>query len=322
VRIGIDLGGTKIEVIALQDRPPDGGMRSEPEASQTGVSEALLRRRIDTPRGDYAATLAAIADLVHDTERQCGVTGTVGVGTPGAISPATGLMKNCNSVWLNGRPLQRDLERVLERDVRIANDADCFALSEAVDGAGGGAATVFGAILGTGTGGGLVVNGRLLCGANAIAGEWGHNPLPWPRDEELPGPPCYCGKRGCIETFLSGPGLADDHRRVNGTGTAADARALAALARAGDPAAEATLERYADRLARSLASIVNVFDPEVIVLGGGVSNIASLYRRVPRLWGRYVFSVRVDTRLCRAHHGDSGGVRGAAWLWPVSTTGQ
>lgn len=310
MRIGIDLGGTKIEVIALRNRAGTGGGAIEPDA------EVLVRRRIDTPRGDYGATVAAVVDLVHDVERALASEGTVGIGTPGAVSPATGLMKNANSVWLNGRPLHQDLERALRRPVRIANDADCFALSEAVDGAGRGAATVFGVIVGTGTGGGVVVDGRLLRGANAIAGEWGHNPLPWPRGDESPGPGCYCGKQGCIETFLSGPGLADDHLRV--TGKTLDARAVVARAEAGDARAEATLERYVDRMARALASVINVIDPQVIVLGGGLSNIDRIYARVPRLWGRYVFSDRVDTELRKARHGDSGGVRGAAWLWPVA----
>ena len=247
-------------------------------------------------------------------ESDLGVQGTVGVGIPGAISPATGLVKNANSVWLIGRPLDRDLERRLERPVRVANDANCFALSEAIDGAGRGARVVFGVIVGTGTGAGVVVDSRVLVGPNAVAGEWGHNPLPWPRDGEWPGPSCYCGKTACLETFLSGPGLAEDHRRA--TGERIDAPELARRAAGGDPAAEATLGRYEDRMARGLAAVINVLDPDVIVLGGGMSNLERLYRSVPRLWGAYAFSDRVDTALRPPLHGDSSGVRGAAWLWP------
>jgi fructokinase len=299
MRIGVDLGGTKIEAIALAD---DG--------------TELDRRRVPTPKDDYPATVAALAGLVHRVEAEVGVRGSVGIGTPGALSPASGLMKNCNSVWLNGKPLDRDLERALGRSVRIANDADCFALSEAVDGAAAGAASVFGVIVGTGTGGGIVVHGRLLSGPNAIAGEWGHNPLPWPRDDERPGPPCYCGRSGCIETFLSGPGLQRDYRGHGGAELSG--AEIAARAAAGEPLAAAALDRYMDRMARSLAHIINVIDPEVIVLGGGVSNIDALYEQVPRRWGDYVFSDRVDTRLVKNRHGDSSGVRGAAWLWPGS----
>lgn len=289
-RIGIDLGGTKIEGVALD---PAGGERA--------------RRRVPTPRDDYAATVEAIAALVADLERVAGGPAPVGIGTPGAVSPATGLMKNCNSVWLNGQPLAADLERRLGRPIRLANDADCFALSEARDGAGAGARVVFGVIVGTGTGGGLVVDGRVWRGPNAIAGEWGHNPLPWPRDGEWPGPACYCGKTGCIETFLSGPGLARDYGRPAGE--------IAAGAAAGDAAAEAALTRYEERMARALASVINVLDPEVIVLGGGLSELARLYGTVPRLWGRWVFSDRVDTRLAAPVHGAASGARGAAWLW-------
>jgi predicted NBD/HSP70 family sugar kinase len=296
MRIGVDLGGTKIEVIALAD----GG-------------EALARRRVPTPRGDYAATLRAVADLVAAVETEVGGRGSVGIGTPGAVSSRTGDMKNCNSTWLNGRPLAHDLERMLARPVRLANDANCFALSEAVDGAARGAEVVFGVILGTGVGGGVVVRGRPLEGANAIAGEWGHNPLPWPRDDERPGPPCYCGRAGCIETWLSGPGLAGDHQRTGGPRT--DAAAIAAGAAAGDARCAASLERYAERLARALAHVVNILDPDVIVLGGGVSNVASLYARVPEQWSGYVFSDAIATRLVRNAHGDASGVRGAAWLW-------
>jgi len=296
-RIGIDLGGTKIEGIALAR---DGSVP--------------VRLRVPTPRGDYDGTVEAIADLVARIERALGQSATVGIGMPGAISPATGLVKNANSVWLNGRPLAEDLVARLGRPVRLANDANCFALSEASDGAAAGCTCVFGVIVGTGTGGGVVADGRVLTGPNAIAGEWGHNPLPWPADDERPGPECYCGLRGCVETFLSGPGISADHRRA--TGETWDAATIAARAAAGDDRAESTLSRYEGRMARALASIINVFDPDAIVLGGGMSNIARLYTTVPRLWGRFVFSDRVDTRLLPPRHGDSSGVRGAAWLWP------
>jgi len=296
VRIGVDLGGTKIEAAAF-DR--EGALRE--------------RRRVATPREDYEATLRAIAELVTGIERALGSGGSVGVGMPGAISPASGLVKNANSTWLNGRPLSEDLERLLGRPVRFANDANCFALSEASDGAGAGAGAVFGVIVGTGTGGGLVVRGRIWSGANAVAGEWGHNPLPWPQAGEWPGPPCYCGRSGCIETFLSGPGLARDHREAGGERL--DPAAIVARAAAGDAAAEAALRRYEARMARAFASVINVLDPDVIVLGGGLSNLSRLYESVPRLWGPWVFSDRVDTRLLPPFHGDSSGVRGAAWLW-------
>jgi fructokinase len=296
-RIGIDLGGTKIEAAVLAD---DGTVRA--------------RRRVPTPRDDYPATLRSIAALVEDLEREMGAPALVGVGMPGTISPATGLVKNANSVWLNGQRLAEDLRRVLPRPIRFANDANCFALSEAVDGAAAGAGAVFGVIVGTGTGGGVVVNGRIWTGPNAIAGEFGHNPLPWPNLDEGPGPQCYCGKTGCIETYLSGPGLSRDHERT--TGQSLDAAGIAGRAAAGDAAAEATLRRYEDRMARALATVVNILDPDVVVLGGGLSNLARLYTTVPRLWTRYVFSDRVDTRLVSPRHGDSSGVRGAAWLWP------
>jgi fructokinase len=298
-RIGIDLGGTKIEAVALA---PDG--------------TELARRRVPTPQGDYDATLAAIADLVHGFEHAVMARCRVGIGMPGTISPATGLVKNANSTWLNGRPFRRDVERALGRPVALANDADCFALSEATDGAGAGARVVFGVILGTGVGGGIVVDGRLLAGPNAIAGEWGHNPLPWPRDEERPGPSCYCSRAGCIETFLSGPGLARDHARAEGLaeGAALPAPEIAALAAAGDEGARRALERHAERLARALAHVINLLDPHAIVLGGGLSALPSLYERVPSLWSRWVFSDRVDTRLLPPAHGDASGVRGAAWL--------
>jgi fructokinase len=295
VRIGIDLGGTKIEAIALD---PDGHER--------------FRHRVPTPRGNYAATVEAVASLVARGESIVG-SSTVGVGMPGVVSPATGLVKNANSTWLNGRPLSEDLAARLGRPVRLANDANCFALSEATDGAAAGLPVVFGVILGTGVGGGLVVNGRVVTGANAIAGEWGHNPLPWPEAGEWPGPPCYCGRTGCIETLLSGPGLARDHQVR--TGRELDAAGIVAAAAAGDEDARESVATYERRLARGLAFVVNVFDPDAIVLGGGVSNIARLYERVPRLWTEFVFSDAVVTRLVRAVHGDSSGVRGAAWLW-------
>ena len=296
MRIGVDLGGTKIEAVAL-----DLGGRE------------LLRRRIPTPRDDYPGTLEAVADLARGLERELGRRGSFGIGIPGAISPATGLVKNANSTWLIGRPFDRDLARALARPVRVANDANCFALSEAADGAAAGARIVFGIILGTGVGGGVVVDGRPLVGRNAIAGEWGHLPLPWPRDAERPGPACYCGRHGCIETFLSGPGLAADHAAISGE--SCDAQAVVARARDGEAAAAATLTRYRDRLARALAHVINIVDPEVIVFGGGLSKIEGLTESLQPLLGDHVFSDRVETRLVKARHGDSSGVRGAAWLW-------
>jgi fructokinase len=303
VRIGIDLGGTKIEAIAL---------------SPAGAE--LARRRVSTPH-DYVASLDAVVMLVRELEHAADATGTVGVGIPGAVVPRTGLVKNANSTWLNGRPLPRDLEARLGRPVRFMNDANCFALSEATDGAAAGAPVVFGVILGTGVGGGIVVDGRVLSGANLIAGEWGHNPLPWPTAEELPGPPCYCGKRGCVETWLSGPGFERDHAAY--TGRTLSSREIVAAAARGDPAASATLGRYHDRLGRALASLINVLDPDVVVLGGGMSNIDGLPEAAAALVPRYVFaagasSEPVATRIARAAHGDTSGVRGAAWLWPAS----
>jgi fructokinase len=299
MRIGIDLGGTKIEGIALDE------------------SREVARVRIDTPRDDYAATVDAIAAVVADLERAIGTTATVGVGIPGTLS-AAGLVKNANSTWLLGQPLKIDLEARLAREVRIANDANCFAVSEATDGAAVGAEVVFGVIVGTGTGAGITVHGRILTGPNGIAGEWGHNPLPWADGDEIPGPQCYCGKQGCIETFLSGPGLTRDHEQRSGHRVAADE--IAALAASGDPAADETMTRYEHRMARALAAVINIVDPDVIVLGGGLSNIARLYEHVPSVWGAYVFSAgSVDiprTRLRSAAHGDASGVRGAAWLWP------
>ena len=296
MRIGIDLGGTKIEGIAI-----DG-------------STEVLRRRVRTPRGDYAGTITAIHDLVAAIERDLGAPSTVGIGIPGAISAATGLVKNANSTWLIGQPLDRDLERALARPVRVSNDANCFALSEATDGAGHGAHTVFGVILGTGTGGGVVVNGRVLEGRHRIAGEWGHNPLPWPQNGEHPGRACYCGRAGCIETVLSGPGLSATFAAI--ARRHADTAEIAAMADSGDTDADQALSIYESQLARALASIINVLDPDVIVLGGGVSNIARLYARVPALLKSFVFSDSAATPIVAARHGDSSGVRGAAWLWP------
>jgi fructokinase len=296
MRIGIDLGGTKIEAIALDD---------------SGAERA--RERTDTPSGDYEGTIRGIAGLVAALEQRLGSTCSVGVGTPGAISPFTGVIKNANSQCLNGRPLDKDLAWALGRPVRLANDADCFALSEATDGSAVGARAVFGVILGTGVGGGIVIGGKLLRGANAIAGEWGHNPLPWRREEDEPAPRCWCGKSGCIEAYLSGPALTRDHARW--TAKELDPAQVEARAAQGDPEAEASLFRYEDRLARALASVINVLDPNVIVLGGGLSNVQRLYQRVPRYWGRYVFSDHVATKLVAPRYGDSSGVRGAAWLW-------
>ncbi|MFO1069066.1 MAG: ROK family protein [Geminicoccaceae bacterium] len=293
--IGVDLGGTKIEVVAL-DR--DG--------------RELQRVRRPTPRGSYEGTLDAIRDLVAEVEKALGERATVGVGHPGAISPATGLIKNANSTWLNGRKLDKDLIAKLDRPVALANDANCLALSEATDGAGAGAQVVFAVILGTGVGGGVVVGGKVVAGANAIGGEWGHNPLPTPREDERPGPACYCGRYGCIETWLSGTGLADDYRRTYGE--ALPSPEIVKRAAAGDHACDWALNAYEDRLARGLATIINVLDPDVIVLAGGMSNVERLYKNVPPRLVRYVFSDHVANRLVPAMHGDSTGVRGAAWL--------
>lgn len=283
LRIGLDIGGTKIEALALDT-----------------AGREVFRKRVPSPRGDYAATLQVIKSLVDEAG-----SGPVGIGIPGALSRVTGRVKNANSTWLIGRPLKQDLESALRREIRIENDANCFALSEATDGAGKGAAVVFGVILGTGVGGGIVVDGKVLTGANAIAGEWGHNPLPLPRAEDLPLPPCYCGRAGCIETYLSGPGLARDHEQSTGQRRPPEEAVLH----------EETMSRYVERLARSLASVINVLDPDVIVLGGGMSKVRRLYTDVPRLWTRYVFSDHVATRLSPPVHGDASGVRGAAWLW-------
>jgi fructokinase len=289
LRIGIDLGGTKIEALAIGE-----------------AGRELARRRIAAPRGDYAASVSAIASLVLDLEKETKGTARVGIGIPGTLSRVTGLVKNANSTWLIGHPLKEDLEKALGREVRLSNDANCFALSEAADGAGKGERIVFGVILGTGVGGGIVVDGRAVDGPNGIAGEWGHNPLPLPRQSDLPLPKCYCGRAGCIETYLSGPGLAREYEQS--TGKALLPEEIAKLP---------FFERYEERLARSLASVINLLDPDVVVLGGGLSNVERLYASVPRLWGEYIFSDHVATRLVRNAHGDSSGVRGAAWLWPA-----
>ncbi|TWA59665.1 fructokinase [Azospirillum baldaniorum] len=303
IRVGIDLGGTKTEGIALG-----------------AAGEERARVRVPTPRGDYGATVRTIADLVARLESATGSAGaTVGIGIPGAVSPATGLVKNANSTWLIGKPFDQDMAEALKRPVRIENDANCLAVSEAADGAGAGCGVVFAAILGTGCGAGIVVDGHPLRGRNAIGGEWGHNPLPWPTDEERPGPACYCGKSGCLETFVSGPAVTADHRRI--TGAHMTAEAIAALAERGDAAAGDTLGRLVDRLARGLAGIVNVLDPDVIVLGGGLSNLEFLYDALPPAIARWAFTDSLDTPIRRAVHGDSSGVRGAAWLWrPEETT--
>jgi fructokinase len=302
MRIGIDLGGTKIEGIALDD------------------DREVARVRVPTPRDDYDGTLGAIASVVATLEQTVGSHGSVGVGIPGTIAPSTGLVKNANSVWLIGRALVRDLESRLGRPVRVANDANCFAMSEAADGAAAGAEVVFAVIVGTGTGAGIAIRGQVLTGVNGIAGEWGHNALPWPEGEERQGSACYCGKRGCIETYLSGPGLTADHERH--TGRRELPVEIARAADEGNSGAAATMDRYQRRMARALASVINLLDPDVIVLGGGMSNIDRLYDEVPRQWTSWVFDATgmapdVRTRLVRARHGDASGVRGAAWLWGV-----
>jgi fructokinase len=302
VRIGIDLGGTKTEVIALAD---DG--------------RQLYRHRLPTPRDDYSQTIETIATLVAMAEEQTGERGSVGVGIPGAISPATGLVKNANSTWLIGQPFDKDLARRLGREVRVANDANCLAVSEAVDGAAAGAACVFAVIIGTGCGAGLALNGRCHDGRNAAAGEWGHNPLPWMDDDELrysDEVPCYCGKGGCIETFISGTGFARDYQRLSGS--ALRGAEVMALAEQGDATAKFAIQRYEQRLAKSLAHVVNILDPDVIVLGGGMSNVERLYRTVPQLMKSWVFGGECETPVLQAQHGDSSGVRGAAWLWPLN----
>lgn len=300
VRFGVDLGGTKIEILALDD-----------------AGQILLRRRRDTPADDYREIVDAVAELVRDAERELGQGGKVGVGMPGSPSPTTGRIRNANTVVLNDQAFAQDLEAALSRPIRVANDANCFALSEAVDGAGAGAEVVFGVILGTGVGGGVVAAKRALSGRNAVAGEWGHNPMPWPTDEERHGTLCYCGKAGCIETFLSGPALALDYATL--ADRDASVPEIVAMADSGDVVALAAIERYEDRLARALASVINILDPDVIVLGGGVSNVERLYAQVPPRLARYVFSDVVTTPIVPPKHGDSSGARGAAWLWPPNT---
>jgi len=298
MRIGVDLGGTKTEIIAL---------------STSG--EEIYRKRNSTPRGDYQNICKNIEYLVNEAEIKLAQKGSIGIGIPGATSPKSKLVKNANTTELIGHPLQMDLENLLNRPVKTANDANCFALSEAVDGAAKGASVVFGIILGTGVGGGIVVDGQVLGGANAIAGEWGHTPLPWANQNERPGPDCYCGKKGCVETFLSGPGLSRSHNAVGGIGP--NAMEIASLAASGDEAARRTLASFERRLAKALASIINIIDPDVIVCGGGLSNLPGIYENVPRLWQEYAFSDGIETSLIKAKHGDSSGVRGAAWLWPA-----
>jgi fructokinase len=297
MRIGVDLGGTKIEAIALDD-----------------AGTVLCRRRIATPAGDYDGTLSAIAKLVLAVEREAKATGSVGIATPGSLSLKTGLIRNSNSTVLNGKPLDQDISRILKRPIRIENDANCFALSEAIDGAAKGAESVFGVILGTGVGGGLIVRQRVVVGRNRIAGEWGHNPMPWPDPDESPGQRCYCGQSGCIETFISGPALARQSRAT--TSRELSAQQIARDAEAGDEQARMVIEKFEERLARALAHVVNIFDPDAIVLGGGLSNIQRLYRTLPRLIPIHVFSDAFDTPIVPPVHGDSSGVRGAAWLWP------
>ena len=296
IRIGIDFGGTKIEAAALDS---EGGFQARIRAANPG---------------SYQAALEQVRDLIIEAERQAGATGTIGVGAPGSLSPKTGLMRNANSIWLNGRPLREDLEHILGRPVRIANDANCLALSEATDGAAAGARVVFAAILGSGCGAGLVVDGRLVEGHNGVAGEWGHTPLPWPRAGEYPPPPCWCGQAGCMELYVSGRALEADYRRRGGERV--DAQAIVARARAGDEQADNTVADYIDRLGRGLAAICNLIDPDVIVLGGGMSNVSELYDRTPPVVARRLFSDVFDTPIVSAAHGDSSGVRGAAWLWP------
>jgi len=297
MRIGIDLGGTKIEGIALDNS-----------------GNQYFRKRIPSPQGNYQSTLNAIVDLISEIESATQTTDSVGMGIPGTISPQTGLVKNANSTWLIGRPLQADLEKLLKRKIRIENDANCFVVSEATDGAAKNVEVVFGVIIGTGTGGGIYFRGQSIIGANAIAGEWGHNSLPWPTKDELAGGECYCGHTGCIETWLSGPGFEKDHQLHNNLKKSINAKKIIQLALKNDAASKASLQRYEQRLAKSLASIINVLDPDAIVLGGGMSNIQSLYKNVPKLWGQYIFSNEVKTKLVPPKHGDSSGVRGAAWL--------
>jgi fructokinase len=298
MRIGIDLGGTKIEALAIDSQ-----------------GRELTRHRIDTPREDYEATIAAMASLVLRIERETGKIGVVGAGIPGSVSSLTGLVKNANSTWLNGKPLDRDLSLALHREVRVANDANCLAVSEATDGAAAGKRVVFGVILGTGCGGGIAIDGRLHTGPNGDGGEWGHNPLPWARGDELPGPECYCGQRGCLETWISGTGVSQDHKRV--TGREQTTHEIVEDYKLGKPDAIATVERFEDRLTRGLAHIINLLDPDIFVFGGGLSRIEHLYREIPARLPRYVFGREAATPVLPAMYGDSSGVRGAAWLWPA-----
>ena len=298
MRIGIDLGGTKIEALAIDHE----GME-------------LGRYRVDTPRNDYKGTLDAMVGLVHRLEAETGRIGTVGAGIPGTISGTTGLVKNANSTWLNGRPLDKDLSAALGRRARVANDANCLAVSEATDGAAAGKHIVFAVILGTGCGGGVAIDGHVHAGRNGVGGEWGHNPLPWQRPEEYPGPRCYCGKRGCMEMWVSGTGVSLDYKMS--TGLEKTAREIMADFEAGDADAAATVARFEDRLARGLATAINLLDPDVIVVGGGLSQVDHIYSAVPRRLAEYVFGGEADTPIFKAVHGDSSGVRGAAWLWPT-----
>lgn len=295
MRIGIDLGGTKTEILCLSD-----------------AGEELLRKRFPSPTGDYEKTIASIREIILSAEKELGQQGTVGIGIPGAISAHTGLVKNANSTWLIGRPFPDDLTKALNREIRISNDANCFALSEAIDGAAVEGESVFGVILGTGVGGGFVVNKQVLQGKNSLVGEWGHNSMPWPNPSEVTRPDCYCGQQGCIETFLSGPALARTFENI--CGTKIETKDIPTLP---DDITEPVFSLYENRMARALASIINVLDPDIIVLGGGVSNIERWYKTVPELWGQWVFGKECDTQLVQAKHGDSSGVRGAAWLWPL-----
>ena len=297
MRIGIDLGGTKIEALAIDGRGTE-----------------LARHRVDTPRDDYEATIKAMVALVHRMEAETGKTGTVGAGIPGTISRVTGRVKNANSTWLNGQPFHTDLTAALGREVRVANDANCLAVSEATDGAAAGVRFVYGVILGTGCGGGVALEGCVHDGPNGVAGEWGHNPLPWQKAEESPGPACYCGKRGCMEMWVSGTGIARDYKNV--TGTAKTTREIVADFAAGDRVASETIERFEDRLARGLSNVINILDPDVIVIGGGVSRVEHIYGALPKLLPQYVFGGEASTPIVQAKYGDSSGVRGAAWLWP------
>jgi fructokinase len=298
MRIGVDLGGTKIEALAIDDSGTE-----------------LVRHRIDTPREDYDATVEAIAGLVRQIEVETGRKGSVGAGVPGSVSSVTGMIKNSNSTWLNGRPLHRDLTAALDREVRVANDANCLAVSEATDGAAEGKRVVFGVILGTGCGGGVAIRGDVHAGPNGVGGEWGHNPLPWAQPDEYPGPACYCGKRGCLEMWISGTGMARDYKEV--TGRQRTAREIVADFESGDRDATATMQRYEDRLARGLAHVINVLDPDAIVLGGGVSRVQHLYEALPKRLAAYVFGAEAATPILQAKYGDASGVRGAAWLWPA-----